>query len=491
MIPEAGNPAPAPNEYLMQRWMGWAIFLLVVTFVIGSAILNNINTNRLLDDAVSGEASRQTSSLTSLAEREDFFDLLQSRETPQRMKIAKGVESLNNAVGVKVGLAMLRDPEPRVREQFIESLKKIAPNNLEAFVDGLKHGDSNVKNGTVAVMAFAGEPSLPVALKAVENADARAAAGNVLVKLGAVSVPGLLNILKDTEDEAIRLFVIETLGKIGDKRATPAILPYLSLPPEKKRIVTGALGLIADPATEKYLVQSLQDPEEDADARVQAALGLGKIGTPSAVSVLINALNNENLKISDGAVAGLQRAGGKALGALKTAVNHPDPNVRVRAVQSLGGIESTESVPILADALNDPDVRVKRAAAQALGNTGQPEAVPVLIRALGMEDGGVVLTAAGSLKQIGTPAIPALRQALRSPDSTSAYYAASALAQMGSDAASALLQAAREPESQKWALIALAEVRLPEAKPLFEQALKSGDPALQQVAREALMGMHP
>lgn len=491
MIPEAGNDALLSNEKRMQRWMGWAIFLLVVAFVIGSAILNNIKTNHLLDDAVSGEPSRQRRSLTLLAEREDFFDLLQSRETPQRIKLAEGVESLNNAVGVKVGLAMLRDPEPRVRERLIDSLKKIAPNNLEAFVDGLKHGDSQVKNGTVAVMAFAGGSSLPVALKAVENADARAAAGNVLVKLGAVSVPGLLKILQETQDEAIRLFVIETLGKIGDRRATPAILPYLSLPREKKRIVTGALGLIADPVTEKELVRSLQDPEEDADARVQAALGLGKIGTPSAIAALITALNDANLKISDGAVAGLQWAGEKALGALGTAVHHPDPNVRVRVVQSLGGIESAGSVSLLSGALNDPDVRVKRAATHALGRTRRQEAVPVLVRALGMEDGGVVLAASGSLKQIGEPAIPALRQALRSPDSTTAYYAARALAQMGAGAASVLLQAAREPESRKWALIALAEARLPEAKPLFEQALKSGDPALRQVAREALMGMYP
>lgn len=453
--------------------------------------MNNINTNRLLDDAVSGEPSRQTRSLTLLAEREDFFDLLQSRETPQRIKIAQGVESLDNAVGVKVGLAMLRDPEPRVRERFIESLKKIAPHNLEAFVDGLKHGDSNVKNGTVTVMAFAGEPSLPVALKAVKNADARAAAGNVLVKLGSASVPGLLKILKETQDEAIRLFAIETLGKIGDRSATPAILPYLSLPPEKKRIVIGALGLIADPATEKYLIESLRNPEEDADARVQAALGLGKIGTPSAVNALINALDNVNLKISDGAVAGLSQAGAKALSALKTAVRHPDPEVRMRAVRALGGIESAGSVSVLIAALDDSDVRVRRAASESLGATGRAEAVAPLVRALEAEDGGVVLAASGSLKHIGTPAIPALRQVLRSENDTAAYYAAGALAQMGSDATPILIQAAQDSRSQKWALIALAQTRPPEAKSLFEQLSKSSDPALQQIAREALMGMHP
>jgi HEAT repeat protein len=475
----------------MQRWMGWGIFLLVVAFVIGSAIMNNINTNRLLDDAVSGEPSRQKSSLTSLAEREDFFDLLQSRETPQRLKIAQGVESLDNAAGVKVGLAMLRDPEPRVRERFIESLKKIAPHNLDSFVDGLKHADSNVKNGTVAVMAFVGEPSLPVALKAVENVDARVAAGNVLVKLGAASVPGLLKILKETQDEVIRLFVIETLGKIGDKRATPAILPYLSLTPEKKRIVIGALGLIADPATEHQLIESLQNPEEDADARVQAAMGLGKIGTPSAISALIQALDNENLKIGDGAVTGLQQAGEKALGALKTAAKHPDPDVRIRVAQALGGIESAGAVGGLSALLNDGDIRVQRASAQALGETGRAETVPVLLRALSMEDGGVVQAASESLKQIGSPAIPVLRQALQSPDSTLAYYAASTLAQIGPEATPVLIQAAQQPNSRKWALIALAQMHAPEAKPLFEQALKTGDPALQQIAREALMGMRP
>jgi HEAT repeat protein len=178
----------------MSQWIVRILFGAAVAFIIGSAIWNNIVTNRLIEEATGRDLAAQRRALTLLSEREDFFDLIQSRRPPRRLRVALGAESLNNAVGVKVALAMLRDPEPRVRDRFLQALLKIGGNNLDALAEGLKNPDANVKNGTVKVMAQLGTRCLPVALKAFENPDARSAAMEVLVQFGSASVPGLLAI---------------------------------------------------------------------------------------------------------------------------------------------------------------------------------------------------------------------------------------------------------------------------------------------------------
>ncbi|MEN3002126.1 MAG: HEAT repeat domain-containing protein [Armatimonadota bacterium] len=481
----------------MSQWIARILFGAVVAFIIGSAIWNNIVTNRLIEEATGRDLEKQKRALTLLSEREDFFDLIQSRRPPRRLRVALGAESLNNAVGVKVALAMLRDPEPRVRDRFLQVLLKIGGENLDALAEGLKNPDANVKNGTVKVMVQLGIRCLPVALKAFENADARSAAAEVLVQFGSVSVPGLLDILNRATDEGLKLDAITALGRIGDRRATDALLPYLNLPTEKRRIVLVALGSIADPRTESILIEALRSPSEDPDARAQVALGLGQIGTPSAIRALTDALGDLDSQVADAAAQGLQKAGGRALDALAQALSDSRVSVRLRAVTALSGISEARSVELLRRALSDPDARVQRAAADALGVVGRPEAVPALIDALRAADGGVAMSAVRSLSRIGKPALPALLDALRrfsqldSPElPTAAYFAALALSQIP-EAEPALLRAAQEPATRRYALIALKARRTHAAKPLFEQALNAPDHALRQLAHEALMQLSP
>jgi HEAT repeat protein len=388
-----------------------------------------------------------------------------------------------------------------VRDRFLQALLKIGGNNLDALAEGLKNPDANVKNGTVKVMAQLGTRCLPVALKAFENPDARSAAMEVLVQFGSASVPGLLAILERATDEGLKLDTITALGRIGDRRATDAILPYLNLPTEKRRIVLVALGSIADPRTEPILIQALRSPADDPDARVQVALGLGQMGTPTAIRALVSALGDPDLQVADAAAQGLQKAGIPALSALEQALGDSRVGVRLRAVAALQGIPAERTVALLRRALQDADARVQRAAADALGAIGRPEAVPALIAALGATDGGVALNAARSLAHIGKPAIPALLNALRSacqppramPSLQAeqvAYFAAMALSQIP-EAEAELLRLAQQPATQRYALIALKERRARAALPLFKAALQARDPATQQVAREALMLLAP
>ncbi|GIV06494.1 MAG: hypothetical protein KatS3mg016_2069 [Fimbriimonadales bacterium] len=473
----------------MNRWLIRLLFVLAVGGVMGSAVWNNIATNRLIEHATGTNRAQQTAALTALAQREDFFDLLQSRSLPARLRVASGVEVMNNADGVKIALAMLRDPDPRVRDRFLDALKRIGRANLAATAEGLKHSDAKVRNGTVQVMIALGEESIPHALKMFEDPAGRGAATEVLVHFGARSVPGLLEIVRTTKDDGLRLDAIAALGRIGDRRAVDAILPFLKLPVEKRRVVLSALGSIADPRTEGILIQALRSSDEDPDARAQVALGLGTMGTLSALRALKEALADLNLTVADAAALGLQRAGARAIPYLAEAAHSANPAVRRRAATALGGISEAQAVQALSTLLNDPEPTVRRASADALGKVGLPEAIPVLIRALRHPDGGVAQNAARSLAQIGDPAVNALVQALGDERSV-AYLAAQALAQIPS-AEPALLRAAQNPAIRLYALIALIERNSTAALPLLQQAARSDDPALRTIAQRGLQQLSP
>ncbi|MCX7925721.1 MAG: HEAT repeat domain-containing protein [Fimbriimonadales bacterium] len=474
----------------MNRWLVRLLFLLAVGGVMGSAVWNNIATNRLIEQATGTERAQQTVALAALAQRDDFFDLLQSRALPARLRVADGVEAMNNADGVKIALAMLRDPDPRVRDRFLETLKRLGKANLAAVAEGLKNGDAKVRNGTVQAMITLGEASIPHALKMFEDSSGRAAATEVLAYFGSKSVPGLLEILRTKEDEGLRLDAIAALGRIGDRRATEAILPYLKLPVEKRRVVLSALGSIADPRTEGVLIQALRSSDDDPDARAQVALGLGAIGSPNALRALKDALADLNRTVADAAALGMQRAGAKSLPYLAEAAFAPNPAVRRRAAIALSGIPEAQAVQLLSAMLDDREPAVRRAAADALGKVGRPEAVPILIRALSHPDGGVAQNAARSLAQVGEPAVNALIQTLGSPNETAAFLAAQALSQIPG-AEPALLKAAENPPMRLYALIALIERNSAAAVPLLRQAARADNPALREIAQRGLEQIAP
>jgi len=262
------------------------------------------------------------------------------------------------------------------------------------------------------------------------------------------------------------------------------------VPAEKRRVVLSALGSIADPRTERVLIQALRSAQDDPDARAQVALGLGAIGTPRALRALQDALGELNLTVADSAALGLQRAGAQALLFLAQAARSENPAVRRRVAVALGGIADPQSVALLSELLRDPAPVVSRAAADALGQVNRPEAIPVLIRALRHPDGGIAQNAARSLARIGEPAVPLLLQTIRHTDPVAAYLAATALSQI--DAAEpALLQAARDPATRRYALIALIERNSAQAIPLLKQAARTNDPDLRLIAQRGLHRLSP
>ena len=129
------------------------------------------------------------------------------------------------------------------------------------------------------------------------------------------------------DDPRVRRYLALALGRLGDRRAVPALLQAAK--------DSAANGAHADPETQIYAVWAL-----------------GAIGDPSAEPELASLARSE------------------------------DAGVRKTAVHALGSLPSAEARATLAAALDDPIEDVRWNAAVALARRRDPAAVPVLLEML-------------------------------------------------------------------------------------------------------------
>lgn len=502
----------------MRKYLNYIIFGAVVLLVVGLAVSHSRHVRMLIDELAGNDAQAHAAAATELIKAEQFGDSISGELPETRVKAARALQDLPTADGVKQALALLKDQDKTVRVQALETLKKIGAKSQEtvdALVIGLKDGDVNVRKGTIAALTAPAEQGgigpLPNVVQAVlvimkKEGDARGPGGNVLSSprfldagVRSVSVPALIAYLGD-KDNGVRGGAADALGKIGDESAVQPLVTLLNAPdttPDLKRIATGAIALIAAPSCEPSLTEAITNVSADNDARAQAALGLGKIATPSAIATLVRALNDDDLKLRSAAVTALGRAGlsdnpqarQTALASLTTALQDPNASVRLGAVQTLQTLHAPEADAALAQVLQTnkdaPDIRA--AAATALGFPDNRPAIAPLIAALNDPDGSVATAAQQSLTTIGASAAPELLAVLQR-GGTDALYAAQALGRQGTAILPALRQAAgtAPPTQQRWIAVALGEIGTADARPPLEQLAQSPDNDVKYVAQQQL-----
>lgn len=103
----------------------------------------------------------------------------------------------------------------------------------------------------------------------------------------------LISLLESKANKLVKESVCIALGKIGDKKATQALIENLENGYESVRYqATIALGKIADAKAVPSLIEVLKK-QEDSLVRSEAAKALGMIGDPSAYKILITILRKE------------------------------------------------------------------------------------------------------------------------------------------------------------------------------------------------------
>lgn len=169
-------------------------------------------------------------------------------------------------------------------------------------------------------------------LYAEENAGLRNAAVDILVRLGRVAVPPLLDEVRSA-DHDVRKFAIDILGEIGDQRAVPLLL--------------AALG------------------DDDGNVRAAAAENLGKLRAAEAVPALLDAMRHPDLLLRFTILESLGRIGA-AVPLARLLPFRDDQLLRKALIDCLGRVGDAAAVNELLEGLSDPMRNVRDASLPAI-----------------------------------------------------------------------------------------------------------------------------
>jgi HEAT repeat protein len=316
-----------------------------------------------------------------------------------------------------------------------------------------------------------------------------------LVRQGAPVVPQLIEQLESTVADT-RLAAVVALGRLADRRATPALVGMLDRGGELTVAAAAALAKLGDPAAFEPLLRLLAD--KDVSVR-QAAIGaLNSLGHPDMSRRILTLLDDGNPQVREAAVRiagyfgygasvdamlarcsdpveGVRRAAlellpflgdQRALPVLARALETDTPKARASAAQGLAHVSGANAVEILVAAMRDVDPWVRYFSARSLASHRAVTSMPVLVEAaandpamhvriaalgaIGAVDGTTAVEAllpytdapepelaAAALRGLGVAsddrAMQALRAGLRAPDATRRLAAVAGLAVRGSD----------------------------------------------------------
>jgi HEAT repeat protein len=197
------------------------------------------------------------------------------------------------------------------------------------------------------------------------------------------STPYLLDLLQD-EDGTVRASAAEALGLIGDKVSIEALVHKIQDNVEKvQEQASAAIVRFGRQATVPLL--NVLNRERDKFAQRALLKCLGRIGDPKSIPALISYLRSSYFIVRQAAVAALIRFGPGVTGLLlpvlsyntsdiepllKDAGDSEHPELQMRALKAIAGLEDHRAVPCLKQLAEEGLPDVQEAASQALFQIG-------------------------------------------------------------------------------------------------------------------------
>lgn len=225
------------------------------------------------------------------------------------------------------------------------------------------------------------------------------------------------------------------------------------------------------------LIDLLNDEDADPEAQWFAVRILGSFNHPRVIEALIELLKTaQSEDLNSMAVSVLASMGKTAVSMLETLL--AEDSTRLFAVQALGQIRRSETVPLLMQVIHDPEVQIRAIAIEALSSFHSDDITTVLIEALQDIAVQVRLAAVTGLgfRSDSSNLVGQIRPLLFDLNLEVCRQTAIALGRLGtSQAATALyevLQSQHTPESLSIEIVrALGWIVLPEALSDLESAL--------------------
>ena len=313
---------------------------------------------------------------TTLSNDETVAALLEAADDGTASVRAESMRTLSRltSVGQEVLRKLARalgDPEPDVREAATEALARLDEDFVVRQLAGaLEHPDPRSRRGAAEIVA------------------------HTLCPEGLV--PTLVGALGDPDDEILEL-VVAALHAIG----------------QRKRITTDRFGVdsTVDLSRKPDLLAALSEPPPGSAT-----------GPRPILPALVTSLGDPDPDVRRDATSAIEAIGWPAVRSLGPALEHPDREVRLLAVELLGtrAYEVGWIPPGLISALRDDDPQVRARAASLLGEAEQAgiEAISALVEAIGDADPEVRRATVVALSGLGSPGVAALTRAMQDPDPT-------------------------------------------------------------------------
>jgi HEAT repeat protein len=194
-------------------------------------------------------------------------------------------------------ISILRSSQPEPKIELLEALaySEIDESLIEVISEQISDDDKGVRNSASMLILNNRNENYPkhiIKYVSSTNISVRNLAGEILIKLGPISVDAIIKFNHENDDDILK-FIIDVLGLIGDERASSFIMEILSAT-ENDNVVLAcieALGNIRFGSSVEVMML-LYDRNELYKPTVVEALG--KIGSKAALDFLVSRYTTED-----------------------------------------------------------------------------------------------------------------------------------------------------------------------------------------------------
>ena len=297
-----------------------------------------------------------------------------------------------------VDQVMNKTTDEDVRFWAIKTLGKLGANAQKLLLEALKTGNKQLRYVIAAALGESGDKRvIKVLISSLADPDwtIRKSAVQALSEIGENAVDLMIEALRDPNED-VRDGCLHSLFKIGDS-ALVKLFEFLETIDDNLRylIRKGMVklgGKVVDPLVRLFRAGK---PE----IMTFSAAILGEIGSPKAVSVLIEGLSNDSWNVRRSCAYSLTEIGEKGVDRIAEAMVSQSDDVRywvTRILESIG----EPGMPYLVRALSDKNKNIRFFAAKALGSSTNPEVMRDLIRSLADPSWTVRKAAAESITKL-------------------------------------------------------------------------------------------
>ena len=308
------------------------------------------------------------------------------------------------------------------RERAAQELIRMGADSVPSLIEALQTKDPNLLSLYEQLLARI--PSATPLLKKTLRTAHPIIRGRVAEVFGINrdrnAVPALLEVLEG-EYFTVRSRAALALGRIGDTRATQPLSGLLKDPEDEVRIAAClALGFFKDPSTFDDITNVLLD-DPKIEVRQAAAKALGSTEHPAALPYLMEALHDpywwyEREYAAGDLLAAIEKMGLAAVDPLIQALQDKEGTVRKFAATLLGRLVDPRAMEPLGMALYDLHHEVGKVAADSLARFGVPS-LEILVGALSHPEMWIRIHAIQALSKIkDMRVIPLLLQMLNDPE---------------------------------------------------------------------------